>query len=551
MEKVVWGSGTYARRFANSIWNEISFFIDSDIKKTNQLIKGKRIYHPSEISDWSQLYFYIPYNYYEEITSTLSEYGVKKENYEEYNFQVPVKSDVAWENLGECLKCLEQMEYNHYEYILNVNEQLSNPSQKIKCSYFSEMQKYEKIVFGFWDTYEDDKLKLMAAESDIITMPIIVAKDTYIEEIVNQKVVNGNVAYAYLNNRCGWKEVSEQIQVLYQTDVECSLVQVYCYYYFWERVLGHIKPKGVIMLATVSPEMRILELLCKEQNIPYVSTHIGLLPGTINFDVYGEVGKSIPAVCNEKFRKLKIDTKDLELAQTVCNNQRQNRLNRRLQPKNDCISYIRKRLLPERPILFFSAQTDGQSNMVPYTNETRDFFSPIFKSSIDAGIYLAELCRKNNWNFIYKPHPLYIREGDAELLPDNAIWIEMGDITEIIDISDVVITILSSTNYDAMMRDKPVVMLGYNWSRGQGCTYEVFEKKLIERTIQQAIVCGFTESMKKAFVENVARLLKYYLYDDLSERSFRYGKPEPQRFDDFFELVRVLEAEDLVGWKHL
>ncbi|WP_335783115.1 hypothetical protein, partial [Campylobacter jejuni] len=98
-----------------------------------------------------------------------------------------------------------------------------------------------------------------------------------------------------------------------------------------------------------------------------------------------------------------------------------------------------------------------------------------------------------------------------------------------IDLADVVVTILSQSSYEALMRNKPVVMLGYTHLKHKNCTYEAFAKDDVEQILDKAIKDGFTEEMRKNFHSHIARLLKYYLYDDYVARKFKYGK----KIEDF------------------
>jgi len=181
-------------------------------------------------------------------------------------------------------------------------------------------------------------------------------------------------------------------------------------------------------------------------------------------------------------------------------------------PQNNSIEYIMQKIDKAKPIVFYAGQNDINSNMVPYTEETQKYCSPIFKTSIDAGIYIAELCKKNKWNFVYKPHPMRIKYEEKSQLPNNTIYVENGNINDLVDISNVVVTILSQTNYISLVRHKPVVMLGYSQAKGKGCTYEAFEKDIIENVIRKALKNGFTEEQEKAFLIHIAQVLKYYLY---------------------------------------
>lgn len=130
-----------------------------------------------------------------------------------------------------------------------------------------------------------------------------------------------------------------------------------------------------------------------------------------------------------------------------------------------------------------------------------------------------------------------------EGLPDNTIYVEFGDINDLVDISDVVVTILSQTNYVALIRHKPVVMLGFSQAKGKGFTYEAFEKVKIEKEVQNALKKGFTKEQEQAFLIHIAQVLKYYLYDDLVERDLRYGKQIPSNIEGFYELEKLLKEK--------
>ena len=126
--------------------------------------------------------------------------------------------------------------------------------------------------------------------------------------------------------------------------------------------------------------------------------------------------------------------------------------------------------------------------------------------------------------------------------------IKFGDINELIDLADVAITIRSSSNYIALIRHKPVLMLGYTQTRGQGCTYEAFCKQDIEPQLKKALKYGFSTEQQEAFLIHLARLFRYYLYDDMSDRSIRYGLPLPKNVEEFFWLEKKMKSvESLQG----
>ena len=117
---------------------------------------------------------------------------------------------------------------------------------------------------------------------------------------------------------------------------------------------------------------------------------------------------------------------------------------------------------------------------------------------------------------------------------------DAADINDVIDFSDVTITILSSTAYVALIRKKPVVMLGYNQLRRKDCTYEAFTKDNIDFAISSAINEGFSQKQQDAFTKHIAQLLKYYLYADLEVGAVTFGKPLPKNINDVYELSELV-----------
>lgn len=182
--------------------------------------------------------------------------------------------------------------------------------------------------------------------------------------------------------------------------------------------------------------------------------------------------------------------------------------------------------------------------VVPYTDNSSKYHSPIFKSSVESAICLGEIAKEKRWNIIYKPHPMaHFTEEEKNRIPENVIIIERADINEIIDCSDVVITILSATAYDSLLRYTPTVMLGYNQLKSKGCTYDAFKKDEIVIQIEKAIKEGFTKEQQGIFLIHIAQLLKYYLNDDMKDREIRYGRPIPQTIEEVYELSNLLNVK--------
>ncbi|EKG1724337.1 hypothetical protein PON48_001644, partial [Campylobacter coli] len=300
---------------------------------------------------------------------------------------------------------------------------------------------------------------------------------------------------------------------------------IFLFQYF-DILLEKTSPKKVFIWNKFNATHEILYLVCLRRNIQCVFMEFGVIPGTFNFDLQGQMGESWIANHTSDFNDLTINSNDLENAKKVLEYIYKEKLCRNLQPENNLIDNIKCKIKKDRPTIVYFGQNDFEAGMIPYNQHVVKYHSPWSIDSNDACRVLSEICIKNDWNFIYKPHPNleWLEEKKSEIIDARGV-----DIHELIDLADVVVTILSQSSYEALMRNKPVVMLGYTHLKHKNCTYEAFAKDDVEQILDKAIKDGFTEEMRKNFHSHIARLLKYYLYDDYVARKFKYGK----KIEDF------------------
>ena len=104
------------------------------------------------------------------------------------------------------------------------------------------------------------------------------------------------------------------------------------------------------------------------------------------------------------------------------------------------------------------------------------------------------------------------------------------EIDKLIKLADVVVSIASSVDYKTLIYGKPLVQLGIHTLLGKGCTYVVLEKGMLEKQICLALENGMTEEQIEKFDRLLQILLQKYLWDDLSDRSLRYGRSTDEDF---------------------
>lgn len=298
------------------------------------------------------------------------------------------------------------------------------------------------------------------------------------------------------------------------------------YEYVWVRaaanyiniLLQELKPSKIFLWNEFNAFHILFSQIAHGKHIPVYYMEYGCVPGTYTIDAQGQVGKSRVTINYRRFSKLPIMDRDLENSRRVIEYVYYKEPNRYSQPPKSIDFLFASLYNSRRKTVLFIGQYDEGSGIIPYDRVSRKYISPIFKSSVEAQAYVEHLCELNGWNFIYRPHPITcIHKRVKDPLCE-------ANLNEIIDISDVVITIGSQVSYMALFRQKPVVMLGYNELYGKGCTYEAFNRKCIPVKIQDAIINGVTDNQWECFIRHIAQMLKYALYDDLIERDIRYGR---------------------------
>ncbi len=288
---------------------------------------------------------------------------------------------------------------------------------------------------------------------------------------------------------------------------------VYKTYEFFVEFFDIVNPKAFILWNKFYALNNIIDSMCKERNIKTIYFEYGVLPGTFAFEDMGQMGESYPAVCCDEFLAKEVNDEDLDRAREILSHIKDSKLNRNLHVDVD-FEYITSKIKKDRPTIFYAGQNDFESGLQPYDEDAKKFHSPFFKSSDEAALFLADIANKNNWNLIYKPHPIFKQLDTQKQLKNNIIQIDSGDINDLIDFADVTVTILSQTAYVASIREKPILLLGYNQLYGKSCAYEPENIEDIENTLKKAIEEGYTNDQKNAFVKHVGQLNKYYLFEN-------------------------------------
>lgn len=289
-----------------------------------------------------------------------------------------------------------------------------------------------------------------------------------------------------------------------------------------QHLLDKVHPQRVVLWNEFYAFHMIFDHICAAKKIPVMYMEFGCIPGTLSLELLGQQGESYIARHPWRFRTLPVRREEIRFAETVKQYIVERRLNRNKQPEYGRLNIKKEEI--GKPIIVYFGQNDYESGLAPYTEKSRKYHSPFLKSTQEGFEILQNLAEKNNWILIYKPHPIMQNLGMDEDVSFQDIRMNDINIHELIDCADVVVTILSQSAYEAIMRDKPVVMLGYTELHKSGIIYEAYSQQKVEKILKQAIKKGYTKRQRKRFIRHIARLLKYCLLDDQTHPEFPYGK---------------------------
>jgi hypothetical protein len=319
---------------------------------------------------------------------------------------------------------------------------------------------------------------------------------------------------------------------------------LYCAY--MKKLLQERQPTLCILWHLFNGSHVTLAHQCEDLEIPYLYVEYAALPGTICFDEGGQMAESWVAQRFDEFLALPVDDSDLKRAQHFLDYLREGKKSGKPQDSQISIESVVGRARKQgRKIIFYAGQNDWASGMLPRGFPESRIHSHIYTDTLEALGHLSEVAEENNWQIVFKPHPLVQdRHKDFEVpYPERVDLVLGGHILDCIREADVVTTIVSQVSYLALIHGRPCVMLGRNQLRNKGCTYQVGRRDELSPTLQHALRDGFYPKAQERWLKHIAQICKYYLFAIDREVEDIIGR-DAQETADF--LVKCAETHDFL-----
>lgn len=529
-----WGAGDYGKLCIES-YPDIrpDFFIDSNRGGENWC--GIPVKRPDEIEDWKEVFVVITAAAIPQIEAVLNGKNLERnKDYARYKdfFEIPQ------ENFEQKVAKVKAFVEEHKEYkgsiFIDAPVFVSRVSDEL-IRFFREYgirRKPQKcvLVTDLQVVREDVAEKIMG-------YPVFdFSEICYWNGVLNPSARLDKSKLTHESSLT--EEEREWIRLLekrkFCEDEELSYKVTVEIYWYFKSVLLEIQPSKVIIWSGWERQSNILAKISEEMGIPYGYLEHGWIAGTVQFDKYWvenyDKYDEEPEVEIDKSGKCE---EIRQIQKYIVENKLDTGKSRKIEEDERSL----RRIDLHKKTILFIGMGDAGVGVNPASDYWKRYIMPSFSSSLDAALCLAKICKKNDWNFVFKPHPNYSGKIDAEKMDNNIIFVRYTEIERLIGLADVVVSVISKVDYKVLMYKKPLIKLGCMTLYKKGCCYEISEKDEMESLIIKALETGVTKEQIRCFELHLAQLLEYHLWDDLTDREFRYGLTLEQDFFDvdFYE----------------
>ncbi|WP_332628496.1 hypothetical protein [Halalkalibacter flavus] len=274
--------------------------------------------------------------------------------------------------------------------------------------------------------------------------------------------------------------------------------------------------RDFLVLTGVSSTAEILRSLAKKNNCQTVVTEYGELPNSIMVSEGEMFHLSWPSLDAAIFEQFPISEQEvIEAARLV--NEMANGGERQRASKQKELSEDLKEKLKNETVIYVNGIHEFASGLEPRTSERSQLFSPTFASNKELLDKVTEFAVRNGWKVVYKDHPYFSKAYHSAItsqsVHQNVLVLKDTDIHEILDVSDVMVSLGSKSIITALAKGVPVCLVGPFTIPKGSITPGIVETNDLEAGIKTLLEKKKGERVNmKQFHTYVARLRKYYLY---------------------------------------
>jgi len=279
------------------------------------------------------------------------------------------------------------------------------------------------------------------------------------------------------------------------------------------QIANDINPdKGdlAICFGSNHPWQRLFRIVCARRGVKLIFAEYGALHGFLHFSETSVSYGMFPIRFRERFLSLALSDRDIFLARRYIKFNRENDYEIREQVEDVALlGVLEKR--PEKKLFLPAIGLLGGGFHPPSSEESKRV-SPHFRTNEEVAATVVSIAERKGWLVVYKSHPN--SPPTKQALLDSPSLVECGEchVPSIVDRCDAVVCLGTKVSQTALIRGKPVVMLGNYSLSGMGVCYDYQSGQSLEELIELALERGLTEEQRERYVRYVARELRYLLF---------------------------------------
>ncbi|MGV1830745.1 hypothetical protein ACQZ6Z_15260 [Agrobacterium vitis] len=258
---------------------------------------------------------------------------------------------------------------------------------------------------------------------------------------------------------------------------------------FWEKSFEIMQPSLIIAWGSSAPFSRLLLRIANLTQTPSYVAERGLTENTLMFNLLGQcIVSNIGTKLSYIKSKVKINEVKKEWAvirdyyKNIAERQYKNSVNVNV---GNIVDKISKR----GPVVLFLGAFDLGSGLAFNDKSLGGRFARAHKSSQEAAQAVADALSISypGATLINKSHPASPYEVISTSPDIYVINVHDADFRELIELSDVIVTPISTTQIYGFIYNKPVITLSNSFFSGRDITYDVTDEYSLENAINDAI----------------------------------------------------------------
>jgi glycosyltransferase involved in cell wall biosynthesis len=305
------------------------------------------------------------------------------------------------------------------------------------------------------------------------------------------------------------------------------------------------KPDIVLIWHHLKPFNRLLTRYLRMNGLRVVFLHEGFLPGSISFDEHGMMAESDITSVNPLLSDYTND--ELLRAAYICGELLRKSYSRKqlsLDQLNKSKAYLSQTGLPHsinipecKPTILVLGSNDIEASIECTNAENFQIHSPMGHNSFTMLENVCKFALANNLSVAYKPHPSLLNHGNIsnrltiymDLLREYASVLTLypyADLSDLLTKSLVTVTLVSSSAYNALFHENPVVLYGVTPLSNKNICYQIDSYSSSHECLAEAISTGLTPIQYSNFILHIAQLISSNHY--FSEYSPCFSKSGKQ-----------------------